>query len=316
MEIESPSRACDAAETRARASTATTTMVREDPVALDRFMSRELEKKTIAIARLELDVSELRRRTASEAKARAHALETQKNEHEREREVREAAWTRERDALTERLNAARSFSESKAAHDEEVSALQCEVKRLNGVISTQREEMERELLARVGALKRECDERVERARKHAEATMDRKMDQSVKRILAQNRKMADELRLHVAETDVLQRQYVKTSAECRRLAQRAEMSEGLEREYAERGAERAREMKNANEKISTLERGIQELMDAFEAQKSEWKTQMTALRVSAEDEADQLKRALTLKSRELTNIRRLAKEVVCYYEDV
>jgi len=303
---------------RARASgmNATKASGADEDEALGRFMSFELEKKTTAIAKLELEVWELRRRTENEGNARARALEAQRVTHEKEREIRDAAWAREREALTARVEAARSFAENKAAHDDELRKVKSENARLTEVIATQREEMERELIARTGALKRECEERVERAKKQAETTMDRKMDQSVKRILAQNRKMADELRLHVAETDVLQRQYATTSAECRRLAQRAEMTEGLEREYAERGATRAKEMKKADEKISTLERGIHELMEAFETQKSEWKSKMDDLRASNEDEVDHLKRALTLKTRELVNIRRLAKEVVCYYEDV
>lgn len=171
------------------------------------------------------------------------------------------------------------------------------------------------MAARVGATKRECDERVRRVKKQVESTIDRRMDGSIRRILAQNRKMADELRLHVAETDALQRQYAKATSECQRLAQRVAMTEGLEREYAERGASRAKEMKLAHEKIQVLEDGVRELIDAFESQKIDWQNEMRALKDASEEEVRHLKRSLAVKSRDLVNVRRLAKEVVCYYED-
>jgi len=40
------------------------------------------------------------------------------------------------------------------------------------------------------------------------------------------------------------------------------------------------------------------------------------LRRANDEEVTHLKRSLALKSRELVNIRRLAKEVVCHYEDL
>ena len=193
--------------------------------------------------------------------------------------------------------------------------LEAENARLEADLSGMREDMEREMAARVGATKRECDERVRRVKKQVESTIDRRMDGSIRRVLAQNRKMADELRLHVAETDALQRQYAKATSECQRLAQRVAMTEGLEREYAERGASRAKEMKLAHEKIQVLEDGVRELIDAFESQKIDWQNEMRALKDANEEEVRHLKRSLAVKSRDLVNVRRLAKEVVCYYED-
>jgi len=264
------------------------------------YACEELERKTTRIAALEKALSAARRGMVEEERKRRGA----------ERAPREAD-----EALTEREARVGALETENEGLRGACGRLEAENARLEADLAGKRTEMEREMAARVGATKRECDERVRRVKKQVESTIDRRMDGSIRRILAQNRKMADELRLHVAETDALQRQYAKATSECQRLARRVAMTEGLEREYAERGAARAKEMKLANEKIEVLENGVRELMDAFESQKLDWQNEMRALKDANAEEVRHLKRSLAVKTRELVNVRRLAKEVVCYYED-
>ena len=283
-------------------STTTASMIRKEEerhAMVSKYVCEELERKTTRIAVLESALSAARRGMVEEERKRRGA--------ERASEADEA--------LTEREARVEALETENEGLRGACGWLEAENARLEADLAGKRTEMEREMAARVGATKRECDERVRRVKKQVESTIDRRMDGSIRRILAQNRKMADELRLHVAETDALQRQYAKATSECQRLARRVAVTEGLEREYAERGAARAKEMKLANEKIEVLENGVRELMDAFESQKLDWQNQMRALKDANEEEVRHLKRSLAVKSRELVNVRRLAKEVVCYYED-
>lgn len=222
----------------------------------------------------------------------------------------------ERGALTERERALRAFVEDKKAHDEALRRAREECARLTVALESERADMERAFAARTGAMRAECDARVAKAKKQAESTMTARMERSVKRILAQNRKMSDELRVQVNETDALHRRFAKANAEAESLRRRAAAADDVERERAELGAMRARDLRRAEEKITTLERGIRELMEAFETQKLEWERETNDLRRANDEEVTHLKRSLALKSRELVNIRRLAKEVVCHYEDL
>ena len=74
-------------------------------------------------------------------------------------------------------------------------------------------------------------------------------------------------------------------------------------------------MRRAEAKIRALERGVREVSKAYDAGREAWTREREAARRAREEEVGHLRRALEVKSRELDTVRRLAKEVVCHYED-
>lgn len=284
----------------------------EDESAVTAFAHRELERFRARAASLELanrDLVVAKRRAEAQAEAR---VEKERRGLKAERDALEA----ERVELTEREQRLKAFASDRASYENELALARGECERLTATLATERAEMERSFAARMGETRAECDARVQRTKETAESTMTARMERSVKRILAQNRKMSEELRVQVSETDALHQRYETASDEAESLRRRVVVMEDVERERAELDAMRAKEMRKADEKIVTLERGIRELMEAFETQKAEWEREASEARSICEEEVAHLRRSLALKSRELTNIRRLAKEVVCHYEDV
>lgn len=287
-------------------------VVEDESPALGGYARASLERAKARAAALELEnhalvVANRREVTAAEARVA---------DERRGLEETRARLAREREALTEREGRLRAFADDRAAHDAELARVKEECARLTTVLEKERAEMERTLAARLGATRAECDARVTRAKEVAESTMTARMERSVKRILAQNRKMADELRVQVSETDALHRRLEQANDEATSLRRRAAVAEQVEKERAELGALRAKEMRKADEKIAALECGIRDIMEAFETQKREWENETKALRSANEEEVAHLKRSIALKSRELTNIKKLAREVICHYEDV
>ena len=67
-------------------------------------------------------------------------------------------------------------------------------------------ELERKFIEQNTKQKKEYEQKLEELKKVSEENIDERLDASVKRILQQNRRMAEELRLHVQETDELQRE--------------------------------------------------------------------------------------------------------------
>jgi F0F1-type ATP synthase membrane subunit b/b' len=67
-------------------------------------------------------------------------------------------------------------------------------------------ELERKFIEQNTKMKKEYEQKLEELKKACEEDINERLDASVKRILQQNRRMAEELRLHVQETDELQRE--------------------------------------------------------------------------------------------------------------
>lgn len=284
----------------------------DESPTLGGYARAALERAEARAAALELEKHALVAASRREASAAEARLESERRGVEETR----ARLAREGEALTEREGRLRAFADDRAAYDAELARVKEECARLTSALANERAEMERTLAARLGATRAECDARVTRAKEIAESTMTARMERSVKRILAQNRKMADELRVQVSETDALHRRLEQAKDEAASLRRRAAVAEQVEKERAELGAMRAKEMRKAEEKIAALESGIRDIMEAFETQKQEWENDTKAMRSTNEEEVAHLKRSLALKSKELTNIRRLAREVICHYEDV
>lgn len=83
----------------------------------------------------------------------------------------------------------------------------------------------------------------------AEEDIDERLDASVKRILQQNRRMAEELRLHIQETDELQAEMRATEDERIKLQRELNLKMEIEEQYAKRGAKQAKEIKDGQQKV-------------------------------------------------------------------
>jgi hypothetical protein len=104
-------------------------------------------------------------------------------------------------------------------------------------------ELERKFIEQNTKLKKDYERKLEDMKRSAEEDIDERLDASVKRILQQNRRMAEELRLHVQETEELGREKKLLSDENRKLTREVELKREMEEQYAKRGTKQAREIK-------------------------------------------------------------------------
>lgn len=79
--------------------------------------------------------------------------------------------------------------------------------------------------------------------------MDERLDASVKRILQQNRRMAEELRLHIQETDELQSEMRNVEEGRQKLQREVALRAEVEEQYAKRGAKQAKDLRDAQSKV-------------------------------------------------------------------
>ena len=234
-----------------------------------------------------------------------------------EEKARDTHTTAARD--DDRAAAVRALEETHAreitARDDALARARDEISRLTAQMTRERGLASRAHAAKIGELRRESDARERDARRAAMDRAEARMERSVKRIVARHDAMRDELRTQASTSDVLQAKCEAATREATRLRARATAAEEAERERDAVGAMRARELRRAEAKIEALERGVWEVTRAFDAGRAAWRREREAARRASEEEVAHLRRALEVKSRELDTVRKLAKEVVCHYED-
>jgi F0F1-type ATP synthase membrane subunit b/b' len=183
-------------------------------------------------------------------------------------------------------------------------------------LESQRTDLERYYLEVNTKMRKEYEQRMEELKKSAEEEVDERLDASVKRILQQNRRMAEELKIHVQETDVLTHEVKILEAERQRLTREVALKNELEGGYAKRGAQQAGVIKEAQGKILALDASMQQLMEDFENERVGILRTTQSQVSDAQAEAEALRRLVKLKTRELKNVRRLAQEVLLQRSDV
>lgn len=165
-------------------------------------------------------------------------------------------------------------------------------------------------------MKKEYEQRLEEVKKSQEEVMDDKLDASIKRILQQNRKMAEELKMHMKETDTLQSEVKILEEDRSRLMREMAIKTEMEEGFAKRGAKQGMVIKEAQAKIRNLEGSLQALSQQSKEERQALLQQTQHQLIDAKAEGEALRKLVKIRTRELKNIRRLAHEVLLQRSDV
>ncbi|GIL78286.1 hypothetical protein Vretifemale_7734 [Volvox reticuliferus] len=211
------------------------------------------------------------------------------------------------DSLQAELNNVLEFKERQAEVEEALMRLKEENQVLTEKLEQQRVELDRYYFELNTRMRKEYEQRLEELKKSAEEEVDERLDASVKRILAQNRRMAEELKIHVQETEALQAE-VRVLEEARaRLTREVGLKTDIEAGYAQRGARQAAALKESQARISSLENSLQQVVQDFDRERQASAKAAAAALADVQAEAEALRRLVKLKTRELKNVRRLAQ---------
>ena len=204
--------------------------------------------------------------------------------------------------------------------DKEVDQLTTELLAIqtfkNTKIQYELRELERKFIEQNNKQKVEFEQKIEHLKRNAEADIDERLDASMKRILQQNRKLAEELHMHVQETSVLQRDKKKLEEDNKVLTRELDIKNEAEQEYAKRGLKQAQELKDTSKKIQMLEKSLSQSVEEMKGEKDQLRKKGERERRELQAELEMSRRALKLKTRELKNIRKLAREVLSQRSNV
>merc|ERR1719230_521830 len=128
-------------------------------------------------------------------------------------------------------------------------------------------QMERKFLEEKGRLQKEYKQMLAEMKKTSQEEAVERLDSSTKKILFENRRMAEELRLQVQETDELQNSKKTLEGETKKLKREVALNEQSVKEYAKQGFRQSKENKELTSKVKSLERTLSHSVHAFEKEK-------------------------------------------------
>jgi len=194
--------------------------------------------------------------------------------------------------------------------EREVTKLASENEQLRLDNERELNEKEREYMDMNRTLKRDYEAKLQSLKRQTEEDIDERMDVSVKQVLHQNRVMAQELLIHVSELGGLQNKNKVLVSTVGDLNRELEMKATMEEEYNVRGAKQARQIKKLQGVIDELRGSIGEMEERFkkEAQSKSVAEDIRLQKVETENQG--LRRLVKIKSKELKNVRLLARDVL------
>ena len=105
-------------------------------------------------------------------------------------------------------------------------------------------------------LQKEYKQMLAEMKKSSQEEAVERLDSSTKKILFENRRMAEELRLQVGETDDLQKAKKGLEEDTKRLRREVALNEQSVKEYAKQGFRQSKEIKELSAKVKHLERSL------------------------------------------------------------
>jgi len=235
---------------------------------------------------------------------------------EDELEHTETKMAQENMKLTEKVNNLTEFAEKQEILEKELEALTIEKKDLEEQQSETVVKMERKFIEEKARLQKDINKKLVAFKKASEEKVNENLDASTKRILMQNRQMADELRLHVQETNELLKTKSRLVSESKRLARESDLQKQEVSEFGSRCASQQRQIKEQAEKIKNLERSLSKVVHEFEAERRRWESSVGAEASSQAKTIESLAQQNRAKDRELKTLRRLAKDILRQRSDV
>ncbi|GAX85577.1 hypothetical protein CEUSTIGMA_g12992.t1 [Chlamydomonas eustigma] len=280
------------------------------------FLRQELLQKTEKIAEMDAEIKRMAENKEEELRKLEELAAARETKLLTEAATRHRDMQARIDELYATLSAVMEYKNRQVEVEEEILHLKEENQELKERLEQQRVDLERYYLELNTKMRKEYEQRMEELKKSADEEIDERLDASVKRILQQNRRMAEELKIHVQETDVLQHEVRILEEERGRLMREVSLKSELESGYAKRGAKQSMAIKEAQAKIASLDQSMQQLMQEFDKERQAIMKNTQSQISDAQAEAEALRRLVKLKTRELKNVRRLAQEVLLQRSDV
>jgi hypothetical protein len=274
------------------------------------YFQSEIEKKDQLIAklsekslRMEMDFEREGKRVAEESAAKVSAAQREASETMARAEGRVrvledelvvlAEYKHKRDALNGKLaECERALKESAERHRSETA------------------DLERSFIEKTARLQTEVEKRIEAIRRQAREEAQQGLDADTRKVIADNRRMSEELRFQLQTSDELQSQGRLLAEENKRLKRNLSLAAENDSEQAKRAHYKESEAQVLKSKIKTMERTLAMTVRDFEHSRAAATAAAERDKEELAMEVSGLRQLLKLKNKELRTVRSLAQVIL------
>ena len=228
----------------------------------------------------------------------------------------ESKLSAENKRLTEQLQSLNDFAQRQEQMKQQLMDVTMEKKELEEREAENKRQRERKFIEEKARLQNDINKRLVAFKKASEERVTENLDASTKRILTQNRQMADELRLHVQETNELLKVKSRLEIDRKRISRDAELQKESVEQFAKKGARHNRDLRNSSAKVKSLERSLSRVVHEFEVERAQLQAQLKQMAGERDTQLGKMTTQLKARDRELKTIRRLAKDILRQRSDV
>jgi len=274
------------------------------------FLRLDAERKDELIESLKKTIEQQREMFQRERENDSLAAAKKLKESEEAARTREKLLENEIAQLQKELQTLQEFKERKAQLE---AGLEQEKRERLALEENHKETisaMERKFYDEKGKMQREYKQMLAEIKKSSQEEAVERLDASTKKILFENRRMAEELRLQVQEADDLQKMNRKREEENRRLRREVELNEQGLKEYSKQGFKQTREIRELTGKTKSLEKSLAQVVKEYEKKAHQATESHDRKTRELELELSGMRQLIKLKSKELANVKRLAQLIL------
>jgi len=281
-----------------------------DALQIISFLRRDAERKDELIESLKGTIKQQRDMFTEQRAQEVAQQEAAMAEMESKLRVELERVTTRADEAERELAQLVHYKENKAKYDAQFAAKEQALADEQEARREAAEAMERKFFEEKAKLQKEYKQMLAEMKKTSQEEAVERLDASTKKILFENRRMAEELRLQVRETDELQKANKATEEDNRRLKREVALNEQAAKEYAKQGHRQAKEISELSTKVKSLERFVSSSTREFEKERGSLLASDRRKTAEAEMDVAGLRQLVKMKTKELANVKRLAALVL------
>ena len=204
----------------------------------------------------------------------------------------------------------REHVENRAKFDREYMKVSQELENAKLKIENIDEEREEAISALTAKMQNELEQNVQKATREHELAMEEKLEANVRKIFAHNRRMAEALRLHVAETDKLREDIEAANSEKVTLSRLLDEAKEETKLSAKKALTIGKDLNTARVSLGELNEECEELKTAFDEERNRWMDEKSRATEELREREKYFADAISLRNKELLELRKLAQAYV------
>jgi hypothetical protein len=219
-------------------------------------------------------------------------------------------------SMKQQLYDLRFFREEKENIERQIRELKDKLSSQTAETTAAAEETERSFLLEFERQRKAAEGRIEELKKAARVEALKLLDAEGAGLRVEVVKLREELKSTQEYNDMLRKENDRFRSEQHKSRLNIELSEQRDEEYAKRGVQQQRTIKELQSKNQSLERTMTQVLSDFEAEKKKWAEFHANSTQDTKNELASLRQLVKLKTRELDQIKKLSKVILSQRSEV